>query len=405
MTLPTVLREGFRVFFLAAGLYAVTAIALWLIWLGVHASGGYVTGLTIAVAPHLWHAHEMIYGYALAVLGGFVLTAVPNWTGTPPPRPRTIALLAGLWLAGRLAVTLSALLAPWMVTADLLFLPALIALMAVRLAARPRPANVMILVVLVLLLAGNVLVHADWLGFAAGDEGRGERTGLLTLAALIAIIGGRVTPAFTRNAMQRAGRGEGWPATPPWLAAPSIAAAVAVPVAVVADAGESALALAAGLAGAGQLTRLALWRGRWTLRQPILWSMHLGALMLGLGYLALAAAAVGCGSEVAALHIVGIGAVGTMTLAVMSRAALGHSGRPLVVHRAMGVAYALVAGAALVRAAGSAGGIGLYYPAILASGAMWCAAFAIFVGCYWRLLTEPAGPSLGPTLMERRAAS
>ncbi|MEM7498948.1 MAG: NnrS family protein [Pseudomonadota bacterium] len=385
--------DGFRIFFLAGALFALFSMIAWATWLGVHAAGGMVIRTPFAAAPHHWHAHEMIFGYAGAVLGGFFLTAVPSWTGAPAARRGYLSLAAAVWLAGRLAVLWSNALDPWLVAAvDLAFLPFLAAKIAAQLARRPKPQNLMLAGLLALVWSGNLLVHLDWTGVIRDGVAPGLRTGLLGVAAIIAVIGGRIVPAFTRNAMARSGRETGLPLSRRPLDIAGIASAILLPVAILADAPEPLVGLLALAAGLAQTARLAGWRSGWTVGQPLLWSLHLGFAMLGAGYLALAASAFGAFSEVAALHILGIGAVGGMTLAVMSRAMLGHLGRPLVAPRGMAAAYAAIAAAALLRAAGSLGGIAGYHGAVLGSAALWIAGFAIFLWLYGPLFLAPRGP-------------
>jgi uncharacterized protein involved in response to NO len=380
--------EGFRIFFLSAGLYALFLMIVWEGWLGIHAAGG-MAALPAGAPPHLWHAHEMIFGYAGAALGGFFLTAVPNWTGARAARHLFIVAAAGLWLSGRLAVWFSGALPPVLVAAlDLAFLPLLAAKIATQLVRRPKPQNVMFLGLLTIVWSGNLMAHLEWMGLA-DTLWAGLRTGLLGSCAMIAVLGGRVTPAFTRNAMVQSGREASLPASRKPVEIAGIGAAILLPLAYIAGLPEAAtggLALAAGVA---TLARLAGWRGLWTLPRPILWALHLGFLMLGAGYLSLGAAAFGWGSEVAALHVLGIGAVGGMTVAVMSRAVLGHTGRPLVAPLPVAAAYGLVAAAAVVRWAGSAVPFDWYYPAVLASGALWLLAFTLFTAALWPAFWGP----------------
>jgi len=375
--------EGFRVFFLAAGLYAVFALIVWEGWIGIHAAGGMVTGLPFAPAPHLWHAHEMIFGFGLAAVGGFLLTAVPNWTGAAPARHGFVTLAAGLWLLGRVAMWYSAHLPPALVAvADLAFLPALAARVLGQLGLRPKPQNLMFPGLLALIWAGNLMTHLEWSGLAGDTLWAGLRLGLLGLCAMIAILGGRVTPAFTRNAMTRAGHTGRLPVSRPPLDVAGIASAIALPLAYLLALPDPTTGGLAVLAGLAALARLSGWRGGRTLGQPILWSLHLGYLMLGFGYLALGLAQFGIGSEVAAIHLLGIGAAGGMSLAVMSRASLGHTGRALVAPGPVAAAYALVPLAAVVRAAGSVWP-DLYYPAVLGAGALWIFAFTLYLATLW----------------------
>jgi len=389
-TLTIVLGEGMRIFFLAAGVYAVAAVGVWVWLLALQAAGAAAPDMPFAAPPPLWHAHEMVFGYACAVLGGFFLTAVLSWTGEKSARAAFLSVLAALWLAGRLAVWWSgALPAGLVAAADLAFLPVLGGRIALQLVKRPKPQNLMFLGLIALLWSGNLMVHLDWMDLWPGVAGRGLRVGLLTVAAMIAIIGGRVIPAFTRNAMLRTGRETGLPVYRRQAEGAGIAAAILLPACLALGLPGPALAVVALVAGVAQAVRLAGWRGGWTLGQPILWSLHLAFAMLAAGYLALAAALAGWLGETAALHLTGIGAIGGMTMAMMSRASLGHTGRPLVTPGPVAVGYGLVAAAALLRFAGGWAGGGWYLGAMLGSGALWIAAFSAFLVVYWPVLTRP----------------
>lgn len=384
---------GWRIFFWLAGLWAIISLAIWLLWLSVHAAGIGVVEMGFAMPPHLWHAHEMVFGYATAAIGGFLLTAVPNWTGGRPEPERFMILVSGLWFAGRLAVWFSGALPAGLVAViDLAFLPVLMLRILMQLLARPKPQNMMILAVLSLIWIGNLLVHLEWMGLA--DTGwQGLRGAMLTICALIAILGGRVTPAFTRNAILRTGRETGLPVNRGPLTVAGIVLALLTAITQLIGLPDSVIGVVALMAGIVAASRLLGWRGLALPGQPIIWSLHLAYAMLALGYLLWGAALLGVGSEVGALHILGIGAVGGMTLAVMSRAALGHSGRALIAPGPIALAYALMPVAAILRWIGSTWIIPLYYPGILASGAIWCLAFSLYLGAIWKVLFSPRGSS------------
>lgn len=378
-------KAGWRVFFLAAGLWAVISVGVWTLWLAGLAD----PSAHLGTAPQLWHAHEMIFGYATAALGGFFLTAVPNWTGAKAAPERFVLLVAGLWLAGRLAVCLAGLLPAWLLAAlDLAFLPVLAAKVLTQLLARPKAQNMMFLLLLSMVWTSNLLVHLEWMGIA-GTEWQGLRGGLLTICAMIAALGGRVTPAFTRNAMLRAGCDETrLPVSRRWLDLPGTALAILTALVVLAgvqDAFSGALAVLAGLFAAA---RLAGWRALSLPGEPIVWALHLGYGLLALGLVTWGLAQLGLGSELGALHILGIGAIGGMTLAVMSRASLGHSGRALVAPRPVAIAYALIPVAVALRWAGSAFA-GFYLPGMIGAGLVWCLAFALYLGALGPIFFAP----------------
>lgn len=380
-----VLGEGFRVFFLSAGLYGLFVGLVWGLWLAVpYMAPDY--GMT----PPMWHAHEMIFGYATAALGGFFLTAVPNWTGAPEARACFITLAAGLWLAGRMAMWFSGMLPPvFVAVVDLTFVPVLAAKILTQLIRRPKPQNMVFLLLLSQIWVADLMTHLEWMGITADTLQTGLRAGLLSLCAMIAILGGRITPAFTRNAMKRDGVPEAnWPVSVAALDKAGMILALILPLSALVFGVGSVAGVGALALGVVQILRMARWRARWAARQPILLALHLGLGMLALGLILWGLSVLGLGNEVAALHVLGIGCVGGMTLAVMSRAALGHSGRALIAPAPMVVAYGLMAVAALSRWLGAELNAG-YMVAMLLSDGLWVCAFALYLIAMWPALTGP----------------
>ncbi|PYG33350.1 NnrS family protein [Pelagimonas varians] len=377
--LKRLLSAGYRVFFLLAGVFAMLAILVWDIWQA--SNGGF--DLPVAQAPHLWHAHEMIFGYGSAAVAGFLLTAAPSWSKSGPEPWTFFAASSGLWLAGRLVMFWSGALPVGLVALiDLLFLPILAGRILQTLLKRPKPQQLILLVAIMIFWSGNLLVHLEWTGVTQDTASQGLRGGLLALCGLIMILGGRVTPAFTTNAMRRTGRDTDLPLNPPLLAALSIAPALAVPVGLLAGAPTWMVGIAGLVAGIAGLARVAQWRGGWTLNQPILWVLHLSYAVNAVGFILLGLAGFDVFSDVAALHVLGIGGVGGMTLAVMSRAALGHSGRALIAPRLLVIAYTMVPLAALIRLVATLVPQ-IYAVGVLASGALWVLAFGLFTIALW----------------------
>ena len=378
---------GFRPFFLMAGLFSVLTAA---VWLAVYAG---VLAPVSAYPPSLWHGHEMLFGYTAAAAAGFFLTAVPNWTGGPRVQGAPLAGLAALWLAGRLTFWAMPMVPAWLVAIiDVAFLPALAAAIMPALKGGSR-RNLVFPAVLGVLIATNVMFHLEALEITATGF-PALSVAVDTFALFIAIIGGRVTPAFTGNALRMAAARAGQPppqiTAMPWLnEAAIVSVALVVVVDAVADgspvAGWVALA-AAALNGA----RMAGWQTAKVLRTPILWVLHLGYgwLVLGLAVKGLAAVS-GALPPSIALHGITIGAIGTMTLALMSRAALGHTGRALAAPRAMAAAYGLPSLAAVIRIAMAVATPALYTLSVVLSGLVWLLAFAIFVWLFWPVLTGP----------------
>lgn len=378
-----ILSAGFRPFFLGAAVWAAVAVPLWI--------GAYAAGLVVpsALAPAIWHAHEMVYGFAAAAAAGFLLTAVPNWTGRLPLQGAPLVALVALWAAGRIAVLISAAIgAPVAAILDLAFPAAFLAVVAREVVAGRNWRNLPVVAALALLLAGNLLVHLEAVGLAATAR-LGIRVGIATLLMLIALVGGRIIPSFTRNWLVKAR---------PRIAPPSgegrfdIAVLALVGLALVAwtAAPEARITSWALIAGGAALTlRLARWRGRHTISEPLLLILHVGYLWLALGLALLGLDGLfGMLPAGGALHALTAGAIGTMTLAVMTRATLGHTGRKLAAGVGTRAIYALVTLAALLRVL--AGFAGPHYAlALWLAASAWCAAFSLFAVLYGRALARP----------------
>lgn len=383
----TVLSYGFRVFFLACAGWGLVAMALWLVWLGVHLNGADFAVMTIALPPFQWHAHEMVFGFGLAAVAGFLLTAVPNWVGGKPIRGAPLGLIAAAWFAGRLAVGFSAWLPAVLVVAvDALFPLLLAGMLARQIIPARQPRNLGVVVVVSLLGTLQVLSLADALALFDNPLAQAPaRIGVELLVLLIAVIGGRITPAFTRNWLNARGH-----AVSVAMGTRVDRAAVALTAAaVLADAAGAPDALRAPLfaaAGVALLVRLSRWHGRLTLAEPLLWVLHLGYGLVAAGFLLMAAAVLGVLVESTALHLWTIGAVGVMVVGVMSRVALGHTGRALTASRTTAVAYGLMVLAAVVRVAGPALSPDLYTPALLTAAGLWMTALVVFLADYAAIL-------------------
>jgi uncharacterized protein involved in response to NO len=376
------LTAGFRPFFLAAAGWAAVAMAMWLPLM----NGGLT--LPSRFDPLSWHVHEMLFGFAMAAVCGFLLTAIPNWTGRDPVAGRPLVMLVSLWLLGRIACLICDLLPPWLTPVlDLVFPVALEVVAARELLAAGNRRNYPLLAPVAVLAIANLLTHVQTLGVAV-PFGLGWRLGIAVVIVLISVIGGRIVPAFTRNwlnarslspvpppadILDRAALGVlhagliGWTFLPGWW-----------PVGVL-------LLLAAAL----NLIRLARWRGVATLDEPLLLVLHVGYLWLVVGVallgLALLTDAVPYG---AAVHALTAGAMGTMILAVMTRATLGHTGRVLRADVPTMVIFALVSVAAVLRivaALVSEGQLDLLEVAVAA----WVGAFVLFAAEYGPMLLAP----------------
>ncbi|MEK7246147.1 MAG: NnrS family protein [Pseudomonadota bacterium] len=390
--LQVFLSYGFRPFFLFAGAYGAIAVAVWLAVLHRLYTGAAPVFPHGTLPPHLWHGHEMLFGYAGAAVAGFFLTAAPSWTGREPVRGLPLGALALVWLAGRIAMWSAAVLPlPLVVALDLAFVPFLAVLVVRALSGGWSRRNAIFLPVFAALFAGNVLFHLDAAGIAPGLGARGLVLALDAVLFLIAVLGGRVVPAFTTNALRRAGEERLPVSRPPVEAAALLSVALLAVADLLAPDGPAAGAIAAA-AALIHAVRLSGWRGHRTLGEPILWIIHLGYAWLVAGFALKALALLGGFlPAMAAQHAFAIGAIGSMTLGVMSRAALGHTGRELSAAPPIVAAYLLVSAAALARVAGPVL-LPAYEPQALAAAAiLWIAAFGLFTVFYFPILTRPRG--------------
>ncbi|MEC4590163.1 NnrS family protein [Nitrospirillum amazonense] len=385
---PVLLAEGFRPFFLAAAVWAAVALGLWVALLS-----GAIVGPR-ALDPLAWHIHEMLFGFVMAGVAGFILTAIPNWTGRPPLRGTPLAALVVLWLAARLLALAALVSTPpaILVGAVDAGLPLALAAYAARqvMAARNWRNLVMTGPLLILAVADGLTVAEA--GDVAVPNGLGWRLGLAAIIILISAIGGRIIPAFTRNWLMKRGATALPPASPGLvdrLALASLHTGL-LAWAFLANGHGPGTALAGCLlllAGAANLARLARWRGWTTLAEPLLSILHLGYLWVVAGAALLGGTLLTSAVPMAtAIHALTAGSIGTMMLAVMSRATLGHTGRPLTADRATVGVYLLVNGATLSRIAASLMG-GTHLSLLTLSALLWVTAFTLFAARnlpYWR---------------------
>lgn len=393
---PAVFSVGFRPFFLLAGIWAALAMALWIAMLTGRLS------LPSVFDPVAWHAHELIFGYGGAVVAGFLLTAIPNWTGRLPVTGKPLALLAATWVAGRVAVAFGEPAGAGPVALiDLSFLAALTAIVAREIIAGKNRRNLPVLALCLVFLAGNAAFHwAAWAGGAAAG-GAGARLGIGALVILISLIGGRVVPSFTRNWLAK--RAAGALPVPMGRFDAGVlatgAAALALWVPLPDSPAVGALLLALGVAHFLRLSRWAGWRCG---SEPLVWVLHLAYFFVPLGFLLVGGAIVAPGLLPASgvLHGWLAGAVGLMTLAMMTRASLGHSGRALRAGWVEIAVYLLILTATLARIAAGFGG-----PAWLLhlAGTAWIAGFSLFAVAYWPILTRPRVGAKKPSTPTRPA--
>ena len=375
---PTLFSFGFRPFFLFAAAWAALAVPIWV------AAMSWGDGTVGAMDGRLWHIHEMLFGYLAGVIAGFLLTAVPNWTGRLPVTGGWLAGLFGLWLAGRIAGFLPSSMAVPAAVVDSAFLVVFAGLIWREVLAAKNRRNLPVCLLVTLLAAANIAFHLRgvWPLFGPGAE----RAAVAVITGLIALIGGRVTPSFTQNWTVARGIKKGPTAFNRFdagvlaLTGVALASWVAAPW----SAPTGGLMM---LAGAANLARLARWRGWLARREPLVWILHLGYAWVGIGLILLGLAALVPAAVpfTAGVHALTAGAMGVETLAIMTRATRGHTGRPRVADRATTAIYLLILGAAVVRV--SAPFHADWATALLAvSASLWALAFAGFVAVYGPML-------------------
>lgn len=379
---PAILTFGFRPFFFGAAVWAALAMALWVPMLSGHLT------LPTAFDPVSWHAHEFLFGYLGAVVAGFLLTAVPNWTGRLPIVGWWLGMLAGLWLAGRVAVAVSGSLPPLLVAMIDLAFPVVLALAIGReIVAGKNWRNLIVVGLLGAFIVGNTLFHWEAARGNYAAQGYGLRLGLGAGVMMIAVIGGRVVPSFTRNWLLKQ-RSATLPVSP--VQTFDKAALVALLVAVVLwvalpIAGATGFVLL--LAGVLHVIRLSRWAGHKTHAEPLVTVLHAGYAFVPLGALALAAEILWPGTfgMAGAQHLWMAGATGLMTLAVMTRATLGHTGQALTAGAGTVMIYVTLTVSVLSRVVA-----GMWPefsgPMHLMAGLFWITAFGGFAVIYGALL-------------------
>jgi uncharacterized protein involved in response to NO len=370
---------GFRPFFLAAGIWAMVAMSLWITTLiGQTAVGGDYG------APY-WHAHEMLFGFAPAVLAGFLLTAVPNWTGRLPVSGRPLMLLFGLWCAGRAALLTTDLIGVETAAAiDSLFLPALLIICAREVIAGRKWKDLKVVAGLGALTLANIGFHV---GVISGDHADiAMRLAISAYVALITVVGGRILPSFTRNWQNKIGLTR-FPAPYDLYDTVAIALGLVTLGLWIALPGTALTAPFAFVAGLAHLARLYRWRGWTTYPEKLLLVLHIAYGFVPLGFAGIGLAALGLIEPFAALHVLTVGTVATMMLAVMTRATRGHTGRVLTASRLTILSYASIILCALLRPLADI--LPTMAMSIYAlSGGLWIFGFGLFVGEYGPMLVR-----------------
>jgi uncharacterized protein involved in response to NO len=374
-------RKGFRPFFLLAALFACLLVPGWLLVL---------TGRLPPPAyfdPVSWHAHEMVFGFAAAVIAGFLLTAVGNWTQRETLVGGALLGLAALWLAGRITMLgPAALPRPLLAVIDLAFLPALAMVLARPLVAARNRRNFVMLAILAALFVANLASHLEPLGvLAPGSARKACLAGVDVVLVVTLLIAGRVFPMFTTNATGvqtiRSNR---------MLDLLTIGGAAALALVDAVDRDGMAAAALSAVVAALAVARAARWGARHTLRHPLLWILHAGYAWIPIGLGMRAAAAVFPALPPSlATHALTVGAIGSLTLGMMARVALGHTGRALVAPRPVVWGFALMTAAAAARVVGPLIVPGAYLASLAAAAVLWTASFVTFVVGYAPILIRP----------------
>lgn len=365
----------FRIFFLSTGVLAALLIPAWLTMLWQPGQW------PLAVMAVAWHQHEMVVGFLNAAIAGFLLTAVTNWTRTPPVAGAQLLALWLLWVAGRLAMALGEAAPMAAAVVDLAFLPAMASIVGLRVWRARQPRQAPILLVLALLWGMDLAFHVS------GDM-TFNRVMVVLAAVLILIVGGRITPAFSRNWLRMVtGRPEKVQSFAV-LDAGTLVTALALVIAEIIGLTGTVMAVIAFTAALFAFARLAFWRG-WLVRdEPLLWILHLGILWVVAGFVFRGLTALDQVAATVWLHALGPGAMGTMIIGVMTRVALGHTGRELRLRSGVQSCYWLVLAAGLTRVLAGLELIG-WHLGLWLSAVCWVLAFLRFVYFYWPILAGP----------------
>ncbi|MCB9579494.1 MAG: NnrS family protein [Polyangiaceae bacterium] len=374
-----ILAKGFRPFFLMAAAYAVLTLPLWVLVLYGRLDPGAYLGATG------WHAHEMVFGFSVAVIAGFLLTAVGNWTQRETAVGLPLALLCLLWLAGRVAVLFADGFPPKLAAAlDLAFLPALAFACARPILASKNRRNYGFIAILAALFGANLAVHLGALGVLPAWTRLGSLLGVDLVTIVIVIVTGRIVPMFTRNATGRQGI-----VNVPVLDRAAIAAMVLVVATGVLMPGSAVSGVALLLAGVFVAARAARWGMQHTFGNPLLWILHVGHAWVAIGLLLRGASVlVPAVPSSMGLHALTAGAIGALTLGMMARVSLGHTGRMLAAPKLVSVAFVVITVATLLRIVAPLAGAS-QLPLLAVAGSLWALSFAAYLVSYAPMLLSP----------------
>ena len=374
-------RGGFRPFFFGGAAWALIALTLWICSLT-----GRLT-LPTALDALAWHRHEMLFGFVGAIIGGFLLTAVPNWTGRLPIAGWPLAGLFALWVAARLALLFSAAGGLWFAgILDIGFF-AILGLLAAREVFEANNRNVPIVGMILLYGLADAVDYLADVGVIPLPD-LGWQLAIAIVVLLISLIGGRIIPSFTRNWLAKQGIKTGLPSQPGKFDLFVIGATAVALLAWLSGPAETPIGLVVLVAAILQAIRWARWRGYRTLADPLVLVLHVGYVWVPIGLALLGSSLMGLVPRSAAIHALTAGAMATMILAVMTRASLGHTARELKASAATVVVYLLVTAGAVLRVTASLRLID-YNMGIEIAGLAWGAAFLLFLVAYAPVLWRP----------------
>ena len=368
-------RLGFRPFYLLAAIYSALSVSLWAAQYSGWLPSAYLQG-------PLWHGHEMLFGFTLAVVAGFLLTAVRAWTGQPTPVGGPLMALAALWVAGRILV-----FTPWTAAAAIVnaaFPLALATAIAIPLLRARNARNYFFVGLLLLMSVLVAALHLALLGKAVLPPRLGLVLGLDVMLFIMAVMGGRVIPMFTNNGVPGAGA-----TRQPLLEKVALGAVLALFLADLLQWPPPFVAAVALTAAVAHGARLAFWRGWRTLGTPLVWILHAAYAWMVVHLALRGVSALGLLADSVAIHALTVGAIGGLTLGMMTRTARGHTARPLVADRYETACYVLIMLAAVIRVFGGMAWPAWYMASVQLSAALWAVAYGLYAVRYWPVLTRP----------------
>lgn len=366
---------GFRPFYLLASVFSALSVLAWAAQFSGYLSTAYLQGA-------VWHGHELLFGYTMAVVAGFLLTAVRNWTAQPTPTGRPLMALAGLWVLGRVLVLTPLGVAAAVVNAA--FPLALAVAIGIPLVRSRNVRNYFFIGLLALMSALILALHLGLRGAFEFPPRLGLQMALDVVLFVMAVMAGRVVPMFTNNGVPGAGA-----ARHPLVEKLALGSILALFLADALELRPASIAAIALAAASAHGARLFLWRPLRTLSAPLVWILHAAYAWIVLHLVLRGLAALGWLSGSFDIHALTVGAIGGLTLGMMTRTARGHTGRPLAADRYEIAAFLLVQVAAAVRVFGGMVSPGLYLASIQVSGLLWAAAFGLYAVRYWPVLTRP----------------